>query len=175
MSSERTATFLLPLNQHFADIASRLGVSLPDGSRISVLAEQGLFASAVGLRRDVEQQNRAVGLVHLGTPNDLPLQATSGGVEVPPGDYTLFIHRDGAATVRGLDGGEPIQLAPPGTALLDGGGTFDDGCSTGDPEIIVHYRNCTICISLVCPGAWIRLVGCFEIPFCRSSIVQVFI
>jgi len=92
---------------------------------------------------------------------------TRAGADLPPGDYLIRLREDGSVNLQQVGGQLTIPLAPVTAARMDsdgGGGIFS--CLSGY-RLSFEYRNCQVCITLECPGQWVYLLGCFEIPFCN--------
>ncbi len=108
------ATFFEALDSEFRELASTVGMQVHDGQS-SALAERGLVIASTASLGEREEGGQNVALLHISTPDDLPLQ-TSEGAEVPPGNYVMHVRDDGFLVLRDADGRAVAETAIPEAA-----------------------------------------------------------
>lgn len=167
MSSQRSTTeqvraaFSSSLLSHFRDSASRADLQVDD-THLSAVWEQGLLVAAASVAepKASESGDRDLGLIHISTPKDTPL-VTDEAVEFPPGDYVLRLANDESASLTEVGGRTSIPLGTrPSTSARDDNGGGRYRCST-ILDIEIKRSGGKVCISLVCRGKWVVLLGCF--------------
>jgi hypothetical protein len=169
------ADFFATLATHFDDLSPLAGVPV-DPRRVTAIWEQGLFVAGAGARAAPAKQGvHPVGLIRISTPRNLALR-TQEDRDVGPGDYSILVYADGSVHLREVGGSSAIPVAAPGTLMKDSGGGGGPGTCSSALQLEFQYKNCELCITLICPGQWVVLLWCFKIPFCDflTGLLQTF-